>query len=141
MIDLFYIIVGIGFVLSLLVQGWLKNTYARWSKVRNSQNLGGAGVARRVLDRNQMSEYHIALQTGYGLIDHYDPRSKTVCLSERIYREPSVASAAVGAHDQRRAKGAFEPSPEDFKTRAAFCVFAGAHRLPPDEKIVQTPGT
>jgi Zn-dependent membrane protease YugP len=33
------------------------------------------------------------------LTDHYDPRTKNIALSERIYREPSIASAAIAAHE------------------------------------------
>lgn len=95
---LFYLIIGIGFVFSLLVQGWLKQTYARWSKVRNSLNLPGAAVARHLLDQNGMPASQVTMQTGR-LTDHYDPRTKTVSLSARIYREPSVASAAIAAHE------------------------------------------
>ncbi len=97
-IDLFYVVIGIGFVLSLLMQGWLKRTYARWSKVRNSLNLPGAEVAWHLLAKNDMRGFQVTMQSGQ-MTDHYDPRHKNVCLSERIYREPSVASAAIAAHE------------------------------------------
>lgn len=98
MIDLFYLVIGIGFVFSLMVQGWLRNTYSKWSRVRNSANLPGAVVARHLLDKNGLAEVQVTIQQG-SLTDHYDPRSKTVCLSERIFRDASVASAAVAAHE------------------------------------------
>ncbi len=93
-----YLIIGIGWVFSLLVQGWLRNTYARWSKVRNSLNLPGADVARHLLDKNGMRDFHVTMQRGQ-LTDHYDPRHRNVCLSQRIFLEPSVASAAIAAHE------------------------------------------
>ena len=98
MINLFYLVVGIGFVLSLAVQGWLKMTYARWSKVRNSLNLPGVHVARHLLDKNGLPNSTVAMTPG-ALSDHYDPRTKNISLSQRIYREPSVASAAIAAHE------------------------------------------
>lgn len=98
MIDLFYLVVVIGFVLSLVVQGWLRTTYSKWSKVRNSLNLPGANVARHLLDKNGLQNSPVTMQPG-NLSDHYDPRTKTVSLSQRIYREPSVASAAIAAHE------------------------------------------
>ena len=98
MIDLFYLIIGIGFVLSLLVQGWLRTTYARWSRVRNSREATGSTVARHVLDQNELWNVTVTLQPG-SLTDHYDPRTRTVSLSQRIYQEPSVASAAIAAHE------------------------------------------
>ena len=36
----------------LLIQMWLKGTYGKWSKVRNTANLTGAEVARAILDAN-----------------------------------------------------------------------------------------
>ena len=98
MINLFYLVVAVGFVFSLLVQGWLRTTYAKWSKVRNSLNLPGAHVARHLLDKNGLQKSAITMQPG-SLSDHYDPRTKNISLSERIYREPSVASAAIAAHE------------------------------------------
>ena len=98
MIIVFYLIIGIGFLLALLVQGWLRATYARWSRVVNSLDMPGAEVARRLLDRNGMPDFRIDMQPGK-LTDHYDPRNKTVTLSQKIYLQPSVASAAVAAHE------------------------------------------
>ncbi len=98
MTSLFYLIIGIGFLMSLLVQVWLRRTYARWSKVRNSLDLPGAEVARMLLDRNHLHHCQINMQPGR-LTDHYDPRQKVVSLSQRIFMEPSVASAAVAAHE------------------------------------------
>jgi Zn-dependent membrane protease YugP len=98
MIDLFYLVIGIGFVLSFLVQGWLRTTYARWSRVPNSREAAGSTVARHVLDQNELWHVTVTLQPG-SLTDHYDPRSRTVSLSQRIYQEPSVASAAIAAYE------------------------------------------
>ncbi len=98
MIELFYLVVGIGFVFSLVVQGWLRTTYAKWSNVRNSLNLPGSHVARHLLDKNGLQNSAITMQPGK-LSDHYDPRTKNISLSDRIYREPSVASAAIAAHE------------------------------------------
>ena len=33
------------------------------------------------------------------LSDHYDPRSKTLRLSQEVYNTPSVAAAGVAAHE------------------------------------------
>ena len=98
MLNLFYLVVAIGFVGSLIVQGWLRSTYSKWSQVRNSLNLPGADVARYLLDKNGLPRSQVSMQPGT-LSDHYDPRSKNLALSERIFREPSVASAAIAAHE------------------------------------------
>lgn len=98
MIDLFYLFVGIGFVLSLIVQGWLRSTYSKWSRVPNSRRVTGFMVARHLLNYKGLAEVDVTMQDG-ALTDHYDPKGKEVSLSRAIYTEPSVASAAIAAHE------------------------------------------
>ena len=98
MIPLFYLAIGAAFVFSLLVQGWLRSTYAHWSSVRNSLDAPGAHVAKHILEHNGLWEVGLKMQPG-ALSDHYDPRNKSITLSEKIAREPSIASAAIAAHE------------------------------------------
>ena len=98
MIGIFYLVIGGVFVVSLLIQGWLKTTYSRWSRVPNSLGAPGSSVARHVLDKHGLWQVALGVQRG-SLSDHYDPRNKSVALSARIFQEPSVASAAIAAHE------------------------------------------
>jgi Zn-dependent membrane protease YugP len=58
----------------------------------------GAQVARQILDRNGLHEVPVEHAPG-ALTDHYDPRSRSVHLSEPVYGGVSVASTAVAAHE------------------------------------------
>jgi Zn-dependent membrane protease YugP len=98
----FYLVVGAAFLFSLIVQGVLKRTYARWSRVRNSKNLPGSQVARTILDANDMRRVEVEQVQGK-LSDHYDPRSKVIRLSQPIYAVPSVAALAISAHESGHA--------------------------------------
>jgi uncharacterized protein len=86
-------------VIGLVVQWWLKRTFARYSNVQLSSGLPGAQVARQILDRNGLSEVPVEVSPGGALSDHYDPRKKALFLSEPVYQPPSVAAAAVAAHE------------------------------------------
>ena len=86
------------FVASLVIQGNLSRTYGRWGGVRNERNLTGAQVARMMLDDNGLQSVEVRRVPGR-LSDHYDPRNKTVNLSEGNYDAPSVAAMAVAAHE------------------------------------------
>lgn len=86
-------------LLGLGVQWWLKRTFARYSAVEIAAGLPGADVARRILDRNGLHEVPVELSPGGALSDHYDPRKKGLFLSEPVYHPPSVAAAAVAAHE------------------------------------------
>jgi len=58
----------------------------------------GADVARRILNMNGLSEVKVEAVAGE-LSDHYDPRTRTVRLSEGIYSQPSVAALGIAAHE------------------------------------------
>ncbi len=83
---------------TLLVQFWLRRTYSRWSKVQNTSGLTGAQTARAILDANGLSNVRVEAVPGQ-LSDHYDPRTRTVRLSEDNFNRPSVAGSAVAAHE------------------------------------------
>jgi uncharacterized protein len=90
-------------VFGLAVQSWLKRTFARYSQVQLSSGLNGAQVARQVLDSNGLNEVPVELAPGGPLSDNYDPRKKALFLSEPVYTPPTVAAAAVAAHESGHA--------------------------------------
>lgn len=94
----YYIIGIVAFVGSMLIQSWLKNTYGKWSQRANTSGLAGRDVALAILNANNITDVKIEPVRGQ-LTDHYDPRSKTVRLSEGIYGRASVAGMAVAAHE------------------------------------------
>lgn len=85
-------------VLSFGVQMWLKNTYGKWMNVQNSAGLTGEQIARRMLDDAGLQHVPVKMTPGE-LSDHYDPIKDEVYLSEANFRLPSVAGAAVAAHE------------------------------------------
>jgi len=97
-IPTFYLIGGIAFVISLLIQGRLKSAYRKWGDVANSRGMTGAEAALRILQANGITNVKVEPIAGQ-LTDHYDPRSKTVRLSEGNYGRPSVAALGVAAHE------------------------------------------
>lgn len=86
-------------LLGLGVQAWLKRTFAKYSNVEVSSGLAGAEVARQILDRNGLQDVPVEMSPGGPLSDHYDPRRKALFLSEPVYRPPTIAAAAVAAHE------------------------------------------
>jgi uncharacterized protein len=85
-------------VLTLGVQMYLRSTYGRWERVANASGLTGADTARAILRANDLHDVQVESVPGQ-LTDHYDPRTKTVRLSEAHFRVPSVAGSAVAAHE------------------------------------------
>ncbi|ANM31240.1 membrane protein [Acidobacteria bacterium Mor1] len=83
-------------VISQMVAGRLRARFARFS--RDPMPLSGREVAERMLAENGLTDVKI-ISTGGQLTDHYNPRDKTVNLSEVVYSRSNVAAAAVAAHE------------------------------------------
>lgn len=62
------------------------------------KGITGQEVARRILDHNGLSNVPVYPVKG-NLSDHYDPRGKTVSLSEEVYYGTSITSVSVAAHE------------------------------------------
>jgi Zn-dependent membrane protease YugP len=86
-------------VIGFAVQAWLKKTVARNMQVEVVNGLTGAEIARQILDRNGLHDVPVDTSPGGPLSDHYDPRKKSVHLSEPVYSGRSVASSAIAAHE------------------------------------------
>jgi len=87
-----------GLVLMLWAQSRVKGSYAKFSKVRNDVNLTGAQVARRILDANGLYDVPVEATKGE-LTDHYDPRNRSLFLSQGVYGTPSIAAMGIAAHE------------------------------------------
>ncbi|ADH99615.1 zinc metallopeptidase [Salisediminibacterium selenitireducens] len=94
----FMVYIALLLIIPLWAQSRVKNTYKKYSQVRSSSGMTGAQVARKILDDNGLFDVKVEPVKGM-LSDHYDPRSKTVRLSEQNYYGNSIAGAAVAAHE------------------------------------------
>ncbi len=93
-----YVLVLIGAVISLFASMRVKTTFHKYAKVRSRSNMTGAQAAQRVL--NSAGIYDVRIQHVAGdLTDHYDPRNKTLNLSDSVYGSASVAAVGVAAHE------------------------------------------
>lgn len=85
-------------VLGLITQGFIRSSYRRWSRVAVSSGMTGAQVAQSILSANGLGDVEIRSVAGT-LSDHYDPRNRSLNLSEGVYGVASVAAAGVAAHE------------------------------------------
>ena len=94
-----YILVMIvGFAISGAAALWVRSSYKKYSKEMSASGLTGAQTARMILDRNNLTNVQVEPVAGQ-LTDHYDPRSKTVRLSEGNFAQNSIAAVSVAAHE------------------------------------------
>ena len=93
-----YILLVIGMLLSLAASAKLKSTFAYYRRVRSASGLTGEEAARRILMAAGITDVQVRAIPG-SLTDHYDPRNKTVNLSQDIYGQTSLAAVGVAAHE------------------------------------------
>lgn len=94
----YWVILGVGALLSFLASARVKSTFAKYSKLTTRAGLTGADVARRILQDHNIHDVTVEPVAGT-LSDHYDPRTKTLRLSEPVYHEQSMAALGVAAHE------------------------------------------
>lgn len=93
-----YILVVIGAVICMIASARVKGTFNKYSQLRSMSGMNGAQVAQRVLQAAGIYDVQVHHVSG-SLTDHYDPRTKTVNLSDPVYNATSVAALGVAAHE------------------------------------------
>jgi uncharacterized protein len=83
-------------LLSWGVSALMEQRFKKYSQI--PVGLTGCEVAEKMLRDNGITDVQVVSVKGH-LTDFYDPRNKTVNLSESVYSSRSVAAAAVAAHE------------------------------------------
>jgi hypothetical protein len=95
---LYFILVGPAILLTLWAQVKVKGTFSRYSRLPSASGITGARVARLILDRSGLQGVPVEETQGW-LSDHYDPLNKVLRLSPNVFRDSSLASIGVAAHE------------------------------------------
>ena len=93
-----YTIPFLGFIITLIAQIYVNNSYNKYKYQGLKKKITGVEVARTILDRNGLQNIKIEEVRG-NLTDHYDPKSKKIRLSSDIYKGDTIAAASVAAHE------------------------------------------
>lgn len=87
---------------ALLLAGYaqykVKHTFSKYNDIKLNSNLTGAQAAREILSNNNLGNIEINKTDGK-LSDHYDPKEKTLNLSNEVYSSNSIAAVGVAAHE------------------------------------------
>ena len=73
----------------------LKSTFAKYRGVRSASGLTGEQAARRILQAAGITDVQVRAVSG-SLTDHYDPRTKTVNLSQDIFGQSLSGCSGSG---------------------------------------------
>ena len=86
-------------IFSMMCQARINSAYRTYSQVRNSRNITGGQAARAMMDANGLSNIAINVHGGNSLNNFYDPRNKSLNLSQEVYSSPSVSSMCIACHE------------------------------------------
>lgn len=101
---------GIGYYSSMIVlipaifftmicQQRIRSAYSRYSSIANSRGLSGAQAAKMMLEANGLGNVPINIIGGNALTNYYDPRNKTLNLSNQVFYDTSIASVCIACHE------------------------------------------
>ncbi len=93
-----YILVIIGAAICLIASARVKSTFHKYDRVRSMSGMTGVQAAERILHSAGIYDVQVRHISG-DLTDHYDPRNKTLSLSDSTYSSASVAAVGVAAHE------------------------------------------
>ena len=97
--DPYYLaVIGVGMLLSMWASAKTKGAFKKYSQFTTKRGMTGAEIANAILRDNGISDVRVEPVAG-NLTDHYDPRNKTLRLSEAVYGSRSMAAAGVAAHE------------------------------------------
>lgn len=98
MMGIYWIIFIVLMLISLAVSQTLQSKFNKYSKEPLRSGMTGKDIAEKMLHDNHIYDVKVVATKGH-LSDHYNPKTKTVNLSESVYNSNSVAAAAVAAHE------------------------------------------
>ncbi len=96
--DWTYILILIAAVISIIAQIRVNTTFKKYSRVASTSGITGAQAADMILKSQGIYDVTIRHVAG-NLTDHYDPRNRTLNLSDSVYSAHSVAAVGVAAHE------------------------------------------
>ncbi len=94
----YYVLLGAIMLVSWWIQHKLKAKFKQYSQLPLHNGMSGKEIAEKMLQDYGIYDVKI-ISTPGKLTDHYDPRNKTVNLSEGVYSQRNAAAAAVAAHE------------------------------------------
>ena len=83
---------------SMWVSSTLKRKFKKYSQQPLQSGLSGKEIAEQMLMDHGIRDVKVVCTSGM-LSDHYNPKTKTVNLSEGVYSQRNAAAAAVAAHE------------------------------------------
>ncbi len=97
--DIYYLILIVPALLfGLWAQSQVNSNFSKYSKVGTMRGMTGAQAAEYILQQNGIYDVEVRHISG-NLTDNFNPRNKTINLSDSVYNSTSIAAIGVAAHE------------------------------------------
>lgn len=97
------IIMVLTLIFSFYAQFKVNSTFNNFKRIPNSRNITGIDLAEDLKNKFQMSYLEIEKVGGF-LSDHYNPKKKSLGLSQEVADNGTIASLAIVAHEMGHAR-------------------------------------
>ena len=96
--DISFLLLIPAMIFAMAASAGVRSAFNRFAQIPVSMGYTGAQAARRLLDANGLIDVAIEQVPGT-LTDHYDPRTRTVRLSQSVFGSNSISAVAVACHE------------------------------------------
>ena len=97
--DIYYLILIVPALLfGLWAQSQVNTNFQKYSKIGTMRGMTGAQAAEYILQQNGIYDVEVRHISGH-LSDNFNPKNKTINLSDSVYNSTSIAAIGVAAHE------------------------------------------
>ncbi|MFP4458155.1 MAG: zinc metallopeptidase [Candidatus Zixiibacteriota bacterium] len=94
-----FILIIPALLLGIWARSHVKSTFDKFSRVRSSRGYSGAKAAQLIMSTAGIHDVDIENVNSNNLSDHYDPKAKSLRLSNQVHNSDSIAAIGVAAHE------------------------------------------
>lgn len=97
--DIYYLILIIpALIFGLWAQSQVNHNFNKYSRIGTMRGMTGAQAAEYILQQNGIYDVEVRHVSGH-LSDNFNPRNKTINLSDSVYNSTSISAIGVAAHE------------------------------------------
>lgn len=98
-----YTLMGIilipGLIFAMVASARVNSTFHKYDQVLSSKGLTGAEVAQKIMEAEGIYDVQIQKGNTNELTDNFNPKTKIITLSNKVYSGTSISAIGVAAHE------------------------------------------
>lgn len=98
-----YTLLGIillpGMIFAIITSAKVNSTFLKYNKVLSSKGYSASDVVKKILENEGVYDVEVIKSSNPELVDNYNPKTKTVTLSAKVFQSTSIAALGIAAHE------------------------------------------